>query len=51
LLGLKGTDYIKVLNKTKGFLNTGLGSTDDMENFVIEETEAQEEEMKKEDQK
>nr|DAU76692.1 MAG TPA: tail assembly chaperone protein [Bacteriophage sp.] len=51
LLGLKGTDYIKVLNKTKGFLNAGLGSADDTENFVIEETEAQEEEMKKEDQK
>ena len=51
LLKLKGTDYIKVLNKTKGFLNTGLGSTDDMENFVIEETEAQEEETVKEDQK
>ena len=51
LLKLKGTDYIKVLNKTKGFLNTGLGSTDDMENFVIEETEAQGEETAKEDQK
>lgn len=51
LLGLKGTDYIKVLNKTKGFLNAGLGSADDTENFVIEETEVQEEEMKKEDQK
>ena len=51
LLRLKGTDYIKVLNKTKGFLNTGLGSADDTENFVIEETEVQEEEMKKEDQK
>ena len=51
LLKLKGTDYIKVLNKTKGFLNAGLGSADDTENFVIEETEVQEEEMKKEDQK
>ncbi|WP_455042568.1 hypothetical protein [Leptotrichia buccalis] len=51
LLKLKGTDYIKVLNKTKGFLNTGLGSTDDTENFVIEETEVQGEETAKEDQK
>ena len=51
LLGLKGTDYIKVLNKTKGFLNAGLGSADDTENFVIEETEVQGEETAKEDQK
>lgn len=51
LLKLKGTDYMRVLNKTKGFLNTGLGSADDMENFETEETEAQEKEMKREDQK
>ena len=44
LLKLKGKDFLTVLNKTRGFLNTGLVSEEDTENTETEEMEAQEEE-------
>ena len=42
LLKLRGTDYLTLLNKTKGFLNAGLVSAETTENTEIEETEVQE---------
>ena len=44
-LKFKGADYLKVVNTTKGFLNSGWDSKEDTENIETEETEVQEEDM------
>ena len=40
-LKFKGVDYLKVVNTTKGFLNSGWDSKEDTENLENEEMEVQ----------
>lgn len=44
-LKFKGVDYLKVVNATKGFLNSGWDLKEDIENTEIEEMEVQEAEI------